>query len=234
MEYNFEASLQIQDIKITPKQAEQLKKFYELLVSWNEVMNLTGITEENEVYRKHFYDSLTPAFYFDFTQIETLCDVGSGAGFPSFVLKIFFPHLKITIIEALEKRIKFLQAVVDALGLEDVKLVHGRAEEIGRATPAIFDVVTARAVARLPMLAELCIPLVKVGGTFIVLKGEQGLDELAEAAHAIKVLGVTEITERMLYLDKENDKRIIFFMNKGNKTPKIYPRIFGKIKKSPL
>lgn len=234
MKNSFIQKLASNRIELTEKQLAQLEKYYELLVEWNDKMNLTAITEKNAVYKKHFYDSLTPAITFDFTQVTSICDVGSGAGFPSFVLKIVFPHLQITIVEALEKRIKFLQEVVQVLSLDGVTFVHARAEEYGRTHRETFDVVTARAVARLPLLSELCIPMVKNGGTFIVLKGEQGEIELQEAKSALQILGITKIKKDVLFLEDNDDKRVILFLEKGKKTPEKYPRNFGQIKNNPL
>ena len=221
-------------ISSTEKQEEQLARYYEMLVEWNEKMNLTAITAREEVYLKHFYDSLTPAKFFDYQTIETLCDVGAGAGFPSIVLKIFFPHLKLTIVEALEKRLTFLRALIVDLGLEDVTLVHERAEVFAQTHRESFDAVTARAVAKLPMLAELCVPLLKVQGMFIALKGDRGIEELAEAKEAFQKLGIGEVVVKELFLTKDSDKRIFLFGTKTKATPVKYPRHFSKIKSKPL
>ncbi|MGL5042119.1 MAG: 16S rRNA (guanine(527)-N(7))-methyltransferase RsmG [Culicoidibacterales bacterium] len=234
MENRFIQQLAAHKIELSARQIEQFELYFEMLVEWNQKLNLTAITQKDAVYKKHFYDSLTPAFTFDFNKIESLCDVGSGAGFPSFVLKIVYPHLEITIVEALEKRIKFLEAVVEALELDNIKLVHERAEQYGRLHRQKFDVVTARAVARLPLLSELCIPLIRKGGYFIVLKGEQGATELVEAKNALEVLGITNIKTEELFLEATEDKRTLFFMKKGLDTPIKYPRNFGQIKQKPL
>lgn len=231
---DFKLKLEGLGITSTKKQDEQLAKYYEMLVTWNEKMNLTAITAHDDVYLKHFYDSLTPAAYFDYTSIKTLCDVGAGAGFPSIVLKIFFPHLQLTIVEALEKRLTFLRALIAEIGLEDVTLVHERAEIFAQTHRETFDAVTARAVAKLPMLAELCVPLVKLKGMFIALKGERGLEEQAEAKNALQKLGIGKVIAETLYLTEASDKRIILLCEKERLTPVKYPRNFGQIKAKPL
>src|SRR5699024_10387098 len=153
-------------------------------------MNLTTITERNEVYLKHFYDSVTAAFYTDFTN-EKLCDVGAGAGFPSIPLNICFPELRVTIVDSLIKRITFLEHLTDELGLKDVTLVHDRAETFGQNKKyrEKYDIVTARAVARLSVLSELCLPLCKKNGTFIAMKGAKASEELQDAKQALSTLG---------------------------------------------
>lgn len=236
MEAFFEQQLKKLNIKISTDQDRKLLIYYDMLISENEKINLTAITEKAEVYKKHFWDSLTPALFYDFYQVKTLCDVGSGAGFPSIVLKIFFPHLKITIIEALEKRVKFLNNLVHTLQLEDVTVFHARAEDFAKDYRETFDIVTARAVARLNMLAELCIPLLKVKGDFIVLKGQKGDEELAEAQIALKKLGICqqEIHHFMLDENAQQEQRQIIILNKCKKTSVLYPRHYSKIKKQPL
>ena len=156
-------------IQLTDEQLHQLDKYYQLLIEWNKVMNLTGITEEKEVYLKHFYDSLTIAKVIDLTKEKSLCDVGSGAGFPGMVLKIVFPNLKVTLVDSLNKRIKFLTEVAKELNLKDIALVHARAEDFAKNNREKFDVVTARAVAPINVLLEYCLPLTKVGKYFIAL-----------------------------------------------------------------
>lgn len=177
-------------IELTDKQKEQFQTYYKLLVEWNEKMNLTSITEEHEVYLKHFYDSITPSFYYDFDQPLILCDIGAGAGFPSIPLKIVFPELKVTIVDSLNKRIQFLNHLAAELGLTQVSFIHDRAETFGKGPyRETYDVVTARAVARLTVLSELCLPLVRKGGHFIALKSSKGEEELNEAQFGIGILG---------------------------------------------
>lgn len=171
-------------------QLEQFELYYQELVSWNEKMNLTGITDREQVYTKHFYDSVSLAFYTDMTKVNKLADIGSGAGFPGLPLKICFPHIKLTIIDSLNKRIGFLQHVVDILGLTDVELVHGRAEEIGRKEGYrdSYDLVTARAVAKLAVLNEFCLPFVRKSGIFAAMKGGDPREEMKEAEFSFNQL----------------------------------------------
>ena len=170
-EKQFIEALKEKGIELSEHQIAQFKKYFELLVEWNEKMNLTAITDLEGVYLKHFYDSISASFYFDFTKVTTVCDVGAGAGFPSIPIKICFPHLQITIVDSLNKRITFLNHLTNELNLDHMTFVHARAEEFGQnaAYREKFDVVTARAVARLSVLSELCIPLAKEGGYFVAL-----------------------------------------------------------------
>ena len=218
-------------LELTEQQIHQYETYAQLLKEWNEKMNLTAITEFEEVLDKHFYDSLLPSFS---SSIQgTLCDVGSGAGFPSIPLKIAYPELKVVIIEPLGKRVTFLKEVVRVLGLDHVECVNARAEDYAKQDRECFDVVTARAVANLRMLSELCIPLVKKGGLFLAMKGSNGLEEDREAAHALKVLGcaLEKTEERHL---NDGSTRVNLFYRKNRSTPVQYPRQFAKIKKSPL
>lgn len=218
-------------LELTDQQIQQYEMYAQLLKEWNEKMNLTAITEFEEVLDKHFYDSLLPSFS---SSIQgTLCDVGSGAGFPSIPLKIAYPELKIVIIEPLGKRVTFLKEVVRVLGLKSVECINARAEDYAKQDRECFDVVTARAVANLRMLSELCIPLVKKDGLFLAMKGSNGLEEDRDAAHALKVLGVQleKTEERHL---NDGSTRVNLFYRKKRNTPVQYPRQFAKIKKNPL
>ena len=159
------------NIKITNDQLKQLEEYYNLLIEWNKVMNLTGITEKDEVYLKHFYDSLTITKVIDFNTVENLCDVGTGAGFPGLVIKILFPNLQVTLVDSLNKRINFLNEVIDKLKLQNIKTIHTRIEEFGIKNREKYDIVVARAVAQLDILLEYCIPITKVNGYFIAMKG---------------------------------------------------------------
>jgi 16S rRNA (guanine527-N7)-methyltransferase len=231
----FTAALQEKGIALTNKQLGQFEKYYETLVEWNEKMNLTAITEKEEVYLKHFFDSLTASFYFDFTKPFNLCDVGAGAGFPSIPLKIAFPHIHVTIVDTLNKRISFLNHLAKELGLEDVQFIHDRAETFG-ANPNYresFDVVTARAVARMSVLSEYCLPLVKVGGTFIALKTPQ-FEELEKGQKAIELLGGRLHDTFSFELPLEESERSILIIKKEKQTPKKYPRKPGTPAKIPL
>ena len=221
------------DIELSVKQLEQFEIYFNFLVEYNNYVNLTAITEEEDVYIKHFYDSILVGKVFDLTNIKTICDVGSGAGFPSIPLKIVYPNLEVTIVDGLDKRITFLKQLVNKLGLEGVNLVHGRAEEYAKEHRESFDVVTARAVARANILNELCIPLVKVGGYFISMKGKNAEEEINEG-NSLKLLNAKIIKQNEYYLPKEESKRVLILIEHFAKTPTKYPRAFASIKKNPL
>lgn len=220
-------------IILTDTQLQQFELYYQTLVEWNEKMNLTAITQKEDVYLKHFYDSLTISFDYDFKD-QSLCDIGAGAGFPSIPLKIVYPDLKVTIVDSLTKRITFLKHLSQVLNLSDVEAISARAEEYALSHRESFDIVSARAVARLNILDELCLPLVKVGGYFITLKGLKAKEELAEARQGIVKLGGKVIKEVDFTLTDESDHRSNIYICKEKKTPIQYPRPFGKIKKKPL
>lgn len=221
------------NIEPTQKQLEQLNRYYELIVEYNKVMNLTGITEKEQVYLKHFYDSLTIVKVIDLNKEESLCDIGTGAGFPGIVLKILFPNLKITLIDSLNKRIEFLKIVIKELNLNNIEAIHTRAEEYAIKNIEKFDVVTSRAVAPLNILLELSIPLLKINKYFISYKGNISR-EIIESENALKQLDskIDKIEE--FELPKENSNRTIIKIKKINKTNKKYPRKFSEIKKKPL
>ena len=223
-------------IFLTDEQHKQFASYYRLLVEWNEKMNLTAITEEGEVYLKHFFDSLTLAFHYDLSKVLTIADIGAGAGFPSIPLKIAFPHLELTIVESLNKRITFLKEVVGELGLTDVTFHHGRAEDMGRAAGLrdAFDLVTARAVARLNVLSELCLPFVRPGGVFAAMKGAKAEEEVAESKKACKVLKGRIRESHALTLPLEQSERSIILIDKVDATPKQYPRKAGTPNKQPI
>lgn len=233
MEQYFYQTLEEQQLVLNDKQRVQFEQYYTLLVEWNTKMNLTAITDKDLVYSKHFLDSASLAFFFDFSEVKTLCDVGSGAGFPAIVLKILFPHLQITIVEALQKRLIFLEHVIQILGLSDVLLIHERAEVYGKKQREVFDVVTARAVAHLGILAELCVPLVKQSGYFIAMKGVRGESEFIAAQKILQTLGITHVEKEAFELRTStvSEERVIYFFQKTAKTPKQFPRTFAQIKK---
>ena len=220
-------------IQLSNKQLKQFELYYETLIEWNEKMNLTAITNKEDVYLKHFYDSLTISFDYILNN-QSLCDIGAGAGFPSIPLKIVYPDLKITIVDSLTKRITFLNHLIKVLELNNVKAISARAEEYAIDHRESFDIVTARAVARLNILDELCLPLVKLDGDFITLKGLKAKEELSEAKNGIEKLGGKVMKEVDFTLTDENDHRSNIFIHKVKNTPKTYPRPFGKIKKKPL
>lgn len=220
-------------IQLTNEQLHQLDKYYQLLIEWNKVMNLTGITEEKEVYLKHFYDSLTIAKVIDLTKEKSLCDVGSGAGFPGMVLKIVFPNLKVTLVDSLNKRIKFLTEVANELNLKDIALVHARAEDFAKNNREKFDVVTARAVAPINVLLEYCLPLTKVGKYFIALKGNIS-QEIILLNNSLTKIGGKLINSQEFLLPIENSNRSLLVITKENPTSKKYPRHPKDIKINPL
>lgn len=223
-------------IELNSEKLNKLDKFYNLLISWNEKINLTTITEEQDVYLKHFYDSLTLIKAIDLTKDLTLLDVGTGAGFPGIVLKIVFPNLKITLLDSLNKRINFLNLVVRELGLKNVKTIHSRAED-GARKPELrekFDVATSRAVANMAVLSEFCMPYVKKGGYFVALKGPAIDEELENGSNAIKILGgelqgIIEIS-----IEETDLKHNIVEVKKVKNCPKTYPRKAGTVNKKPL
>lgn len=218
-------------IDISPIQLTQLNQYYNLLVSWNEKMNLTSITEKEEVFLKHFYDSLTLCKVIDLKKEKSLCDIGTGAGFPGIVLKIFFPHLKLILVDSLNKRLIFLNEVVKVLNLKNVEIIHARAEEFALKNREKYDVVTARAVAPLRILLEYCIPLVKEKKYFIALKGNENIDD---SLRTIDILS-GEIDEIISFeLPFEKSFRSIIKIKKTRKTDLKYPRRYSDIKKKPL
>jgi 16S rRNA (guanine527-N7)-methyltransferase len=232
-ENNFVENVKKLGIEINDNQLKQLEKYYELLIEWNEKINLTGITKKEDVYLKHFYDSLTMQKIVNLYNVETLCDVGTGAGFPGLVLKIMFPNLKITLIDALNKRINFLNDVIEKLELKDIETIHSRSEDYALKNREKFDVVTARAVASLPVLMELCVPLVKEQGYFIPLKANI-TEEKILSKNAISKLYLKEVDEIKFILPVEESNRCLVKYLKEKKTDKKYPRKFSEIKKRTL
>lgn len=235
----FRKTLADHGVELTDRQMQQFADYYQLLVATNRQVNLTRITEKNDVYLKHFYDSLTGALAEPRLQNEqlTLCDIGAGAGFPSLPLKIAFPQLKVTIVDSLNKRINFLQELVTKLGLTEVELIHDRAEAFSakKATHReMYDLVTARAVARLSVLSELCLPAARVGGELVAYKASAADEELADAQGAIRKLGGQVQKEVALTLPGTDEQRKIVIIDKITATPKKYPRRPGLPNKKPL
>lgn len=223
-------------IMLKEVQLKQFNMYFEELISWNNKMNLTGITEREQVYIKHFFDSLTISFYVPFLQVEFFADIGSGAGFPSIPLKILFPHLKVMIVDSLSKRIHFLNHLLDVLKLSDVNCIHGRAEDIAR-IPLYrnkFDLVTARAVAKLNVLNELCLPYVKVGGKFVAMKGTNPESEINESSFSLHELRseISQIESFQLPID--HSYRHLVIIKKLGTTSSKYPRKAGIPMKEPL
>lgn len=231
---NFKEDLKKLNIELTNEAFLNFEEYYKFLVEYNEHVNLTAITDYDGVYYKHFYDSLTLSLALDVTKPINLVDVGAGAGFPSIPNAIVFNNLNVTIIDALNKRINFLNELIAKLKLNNAKALHARAEEYAAFHRGEADVVTARAVARLNILAELCIPLVKVGGLFVAMKSVESEQEFLEAKGAIKALGAEHLKTISVELPNQMGHREILVFKKVNKTPSKYPRQFSQIKNKPL
>lgn len=220
-------------VDLSEKQLLQFETYYNFLIEYNTHTNLTRITDKDSVYIKHFYDSLLLRSVTDINN-KTLCDVGAGAGFPSVPLAITCPTLKAHIVDSLGKRITFLNELTKKLGLENVEASHDRAEEFCHGRRGSFDIVTARAVAKLNILVELCLPLVKVGGVFVALKGSSLDEELSETKAGISILGGEILKKEKFELPDGMGTREILVIKKIKETPLDYPRAFGVIKKKPL
>lgn len=216
-------------------QCDKLARYYEMLVDWNTRMNLTAITAPREACEKHFLDSLLLSEDVTFAPGETLIDVGTGAGFPGLPLAICCPHLEVTLLDSLRKRVGFLQAVIDTLGLTNARTFHDRAELFAKKSDHrdAYDWATARAVARMPLLCEYCLPFVKPGGHFIACKGPEGAKELAEAAAALKTLSGRHV-QTFVHTLPAGESRDILLIEKTGPTPKRFPRNPGAAAKSPL
>lgn len=222
------------NLDINDKQICMFEKYMELLLDWNNKINLTAITQPEEIAIKHFYDSLTLSGCYDFSKTVSMIDIGTGAGFPSIPLLIMYPHINITMLDSLNKRLIFLEEVLQILGLT-ANLVHARAEDKAK-LPQFreqFDLVTARAVANMNKLSEYCLPYTKIGGNFIAMKGNHGQEELSEAHKAISILGGKVENIKTFNLPDESERSIII-IKKVSSTPAKYPRNSGKINKIPL
>ena len=221
------------NIKLSKNQLNQLEEYYNLLIDYNEKINLTRITEKEDVYLKHFYDSLTLIKAIDLNKGLTLCDVGTGAGFPGIVLKICFPNLKVTLVETLQKRVRFLYLVKEKLNLRDLFICKERAEIFAKNNRSKYDIVTSRAMARLNILNEMCIPLVKVDGYFIPMKGSiEG--ELEEASNSLIELNSKVENIITFKLPIENSIRNLVIIKKISDNKTKYPRSYAEIKNRPL
>ncbi len=232
----FYQALAEQGLELNDRQKKQFHRYFQLLVEWNEKINLTAITAEEEVYLKHFYDSLAPILQgYVLNEPISLLDIGAGAGFPSLPMKILFPQLEVTIIDSLNKRIQFLHLLAEDLGLEGVHFYHGRAEDFAQDKHfrAQFDLVTARAVARMQILSELTIPFLKVGGRLIALKASSAEDELHQAKNALNLL-FAKVLENVDYQLPNGDPRTLTIVEKKKETPNKYPRKAGVPNKRPL
>ncbi len=233
---SFEKDLEEINIKLEKRQMCQFLQYYELLVEWNSFMNLTAITDYDEVIKKHFVDSLSLIKAMDLSKEISVIDIGTGAGFPGIPLKIAFPNLKITLLDSLNKRIKFLDEVIDKLELKDIITIHGRAEDFAKDKNyrQSFDLCVSRAVANLSTLSEYCLPYVKTGGKFVSYKSEKITDEMNAAKNAIKILG-GNISEQVEFILPDSDiYRNLFVIDKIKDTPMKYPRKAGLPSKEPL
>ena len=225
-----------QNLPLSDQQKKQFERYFELLVEWNEKINLTAITDKDEIYLKHFYDSIAPILQ-GLIPNETikLLDIGAGAGFPSLPMKILYPQLDVTIIDSLNKRINFLQLLAQELDLDGVHFYHGRAEDFAQDKKfrAHYDFVTARAVARMQVLSELTIPYLQVGGKLLALKASNAPEELLEAKNALNLL-FSKVEDNLSYALPNGDPRYITVVEKKKETPNKYPRKAGMPNKRPL
>ena len=232
----FEKKLSELGITLNEVQKRQFLQFYELLVEWNKVMNLTAITEYEEVVAKHFLDSLASVKVCDFSKIKTVIDIGTGAGFPGIPLKIAFPQLNIVLLDSLNKRINFLNEVIRELGLQDIRCIHGRAEDFAKQKEyrENFDLCVSRAVANMSTLSEYCMPYVKVNGYFVPYKSGKIDEELEQAKKAVAVLGgKIEHVEKFQLLDTDMERSFVV-VKKQKATPKKYPRKAGMPSREPI
>lgn len=233
---SFEKGLKELKISLSEKQIGQFMKYYELLAEWNKVMNLTAITEYEEVIAKHFIDSLASVKVCDYENVKTVIDIGTGAGFPGIPLKITFPQIEVVLLDSLNKRIKFLDEVIGKLGLEGIRTIHGRAEDFAKQKEyrECFDLCVSRAVANLSTLSEYCLPYVKVGGLFVPYKSGKIDDEMEQAKKAVSILGGT-ITDVVRFTLGDTDmERSLVVVKKEKNTPKRYPRKAGLPGKEPI
>ena len=223
-------------LEISEEQANQFMKYYEMLIETNKVMNLTAITELDEVIIKHFIDSLLVAKKINVNNFDSLIDVGTGAGFPGIPIKIMFPEIRVVLLDSLNKRLKFLNNVIDELGLESIETVHGRAEDIARKEEfrEQYDLCVSRAVANLSTLSEYCIPFIAKNGKFISYKSSISSEEIQNAKSAIKILGGAVVEEKTVHLPCSDMDRTFVVVNKTNNTGKKYPRKAGTPSKEPL
>ncbi len=232
----FEKDLYSFGISLTGHQMDQFLRYYELLVEWNQKMNLTAITEYDEVMKKHFIDSLSLVKIYNVAKPVTVIDVGTGAGFPGLALKIAYPAFKVTLLDSLKKRVNFLNSVINELNLEDVEAVHGRAEDYAKPDKLRekFDLCVSRAVACFPVLSEYCIPFVKVGCHFISYKSGKAAEEISDAGNAIALLGGRVVNQVGFQLPDSDIQRNLIMIEKVKKTPGKYPRKAGIPGKEPI
>lgn len=221
------------NIDINDEQLKQLELYYELLIEWNEKINLTRITEKEDVYLKHFFDSATINKIINLNDIETFCDLGTGAGFPGIVIKILFPNINITLVDSLNKRIIFLNEVIKQLGLKKINTIHSRIEDFARENRNKYDLVTARAVAPLNILLEYALPIVKKDKYFLAMKANAE-EELKNANNAIKIMNAKLLKKEIFFLPFEESNRTLLLFQKIGIINNKYPRNNNEIKKRPL
>ena len=228
--------MKLLDIELSEKQAEQFKNYYDLLIEWNSKINLTAITDYNEVLVKHFEDSISIMNILDMNSVDSVIDIGTGAGFPGIPIKIMFPHIKLTLLDSLNKRINFLNLVIEELGLDNVKTIHGRAEDYAKDAEyrENYDLVVSRAVANLSTLSEFCLPFAKIGGLFVSYKAEKANEELNIASKAISILGGANVKCNNISLSTSDYSRNLIVISKEKHTPGKYPRKAGMPLKSPI
>lgn len=233
---SFVKDLQYYSLSLEKRQICQFLKYYELLVHWNTFVNLTAITEFSEVIKKHFIDSLSLVGYIDLSKVDTVIDVGTGAGFPGIPLKIAFPHLHITLLDSLQKRVSFLNEVIRELDLSEVETIHGRAEDFAKSDlfREKYDLCVSRAVANFSILSEYCIPFLKTGGSFVSYKSDKVSEEIESSGNAVKILGGS-IKEKFEFVLPYTDiSRTIVIVQKKKETPVKFPRKAGLPSKEPL
>lgn len=236
MEHILEKKAESLSIVLDDKRIRQFEQYYHILVEWNKVMNLTAITEYDEVVEKHFIDSLSIVKVMDLTTVDTVIDIGTGAGFPGVPLKIAFPHLKVTLLDSLNKRIKFLNEVIEELELDNIEAIHGRAEDYAKQPKyrEQYDLCVSRAVANLATLSEYCLPYVKVDGLFVPYKSGEIDDELNNSKRAVEILGGNIEDVVKFQLPETDIGRSFVKIHKTKETKKKYPRKAGMPSKEPL
>jgi len=222
------------NIEISDSKLNQFNKYFHFLIEYNKITNLTRITEEKDVYYKHFFDSLSVIQSVDVNEIKSLCDMGAGAGFPSIPIKILYPHLEVTIIDSLGKRITFLNQLVKLLKLERVNIIYDRIEKYAEKNREKFDLVTARALGKLPIILELGMPMVKINGLFLAYKSKQYQEEIELSKKAISILGGKLEKTNIFSIPHSFGERAHVMIRKIKKSPLKYPRVFSAIKKKNL
>lgn len=224
------------NISLSEKQIIQFQKYFDYLLEKNKVMNLTAITDEIEVIYKHFIDSLSLNKFINLSEVNHILDIGTGAGFPGIPLKIAFPNLKLVLLDSLKKRTVFLEEVIEKIELEDVKVIHGRAEEFAKIIEyrEQFDLCVSRAVTNLTTLVEYCLPYVKIGKRFVAYKSKNAEEEIKESEKAIQILGGELESVKLFQLPYKEMDRSFIMIKKVKNTPDIYPRKSGKALKKPI